>query len=420
MTALPRIRSGGQAFLDTIAMALATLRGNVLRSALTLLGIVIGASTVVAMMSLTEGLRLKIATDFSVLGAGAFQIQKFPVMNFGDTNWRKYEKRKDLTRDQADGLVGLPHVKYVAFEDTSWNPEKLATSERQTKQNVNVSGVVPEHQFTSAIQVAAGRFVNDTDVLLGRRVAFIGADIADVLFPKQDPLGKEVRIRGVPFEVVGVAERMGSILGLESKDGFAWIPWPAYQIAIGRGKQASISVQATAPEDAPRALDEVTAALRRLRGVAPHEENDFEVFSNESLSEMFDNLAKIVGVATFGVCALALLVGGIGIMNIMLVSVTERTREIGVRMAVGARRRRILGQFLAESVVLSAMGGVLGVLAGAALAVLAREVFQVPASIPAWAVILSLATSSGAGLLFGIYPAARASKLDPVEAMRTE
>jgi len=408
------------ALLDTIAMAFATLRGNVLRSALTLLGIVIGASTVVAMMSLTEGLRLKIATDFSVLGAGAFQIQKFPAVNFGDTNWRKYERRKDLTREQAEALAGLPHVRHVSFEDTSWRPERLATAERQTKQNVYVSGIAPAHQFTSAIQVAAGRFVTDTDLLLGRRVAFIGADVADVLFPREDPLGREVRIRGVPFEVIGVADRMGSILGLESKDGFAWIPWPAYQIAVGRGKQASIAVQATTPEDAPKALDEVTAALRRLRGVAPHEENDFEVFSNESLSEMFDNLARIVGVATFGVCALALLVGGIGIMNIMLVSVTERTREIGVRMAVGARRRRILAQFLAESVALSAIGGVLGVLAGAALAVLAREVFQVPASIPAWAVILSLATSSGAGLLFGIYPAARASKLDPVEAMRTE
>ncbi|HEX9050649.1 MAG TPA: ABC transporter permease [Anaeromyxobacter sp.] len=408
------------ALLDTLAMALATLRGNVLRSALTLLGIVIGASTVVAMMSLTEGLRQKLATDLSVLGAGAFQVQKFPVMNFSDVNWAKYEKRRDLTREQADALVGLPHVEHVAFEDTSWNPERLATSERQTKQNVQVSGIVPEHQFTSAVQVAAGRFVNETDVMLGRRVAFIGADVADLLFPRQDPLGQTVRIRGVPFEVVGVAQRMGSILGLESKDGFAWIPWPAYRIAIGRGKQAAISVQATSPEDAPKALDEVTAALRRARGVAPYEENDFEVFSNESLAATFDSLTAIVGVATIGVCGLALLVGGIGIMNIMLVSVTERTREIGVRMAVGARRRRILAQFLAESVALSAIGGILGVLAGAALAVLAREVFQVPASIPAWAVILSLATSSGAGLLFGIYPAARASKLDPVEAMRTE
>ncbi len=408
------------AFLDTLAMAFGTLRANVLRSALTLLGIVIGASTVVAMMSLTEGLRLKVQTDLAVLGAGAFQVQKWPAINIGDTNWRKYERRKDLTREHAEALRELPHVKHVAFEDYNWRPERIATSERQTKQNVNVSGIVPEHQFTSAVQVAAGRFVSETDVSLGRRVAFLGADVADVLFPRESPLGKEIRIRGMPFEVVGVAERMGSIFGLESKDGFTWIPWPSYEIALGRAKHSTIAVQATTPEDAPRALEEVTSALRRLRGVAPQDENDFEIFSNESLSEMFDDLAAMIGAATFGVCALALLVGGIGIMNIMLVSVTERTREIGVRMAVGARRRRILAQFLAESVALSALGGLLGVLLGAGLAVAAREVFQVPASIPAWAVILSLASSGGAGLLFGIYPAARASKLDPVEAMRTE
>ncbi len=408
------------ALLDTLAMAFATLRANVLRSALTLLGIVIGASTVVAMMSLTEGLRLKVATDLSLLGAGAFQIQKFPAIHMGEMNRRRYERRKDLTREQAEALRGLPHVKHVAFEEFDRRPERLATSERQTKQNVWVSGVVPEHQFTSAIQVATGRFVSESDVLLGRRVAFVGADVVDVLFAGQDPLGREVRIRGVPFEIVGVAERMGSILGLESKDGFAWIPWPSYLVALGRAKQSTISVQATAPEDAPKAVDEVVSTLRRVRGVKADEENDFEIFSNESISEMFDDIARIVGAATFGVCALALLVGGIGIMNIMLVSVTERTREIGVRMAVGARRRRILSQLLAESVALSAIGGALGVLLGAALALLAREVFEVPASIPPWAVILSLATSGGAGLLFGIYPAARASRLDPVEAMRAE
>ncbi len=231
------------ALLDTLAMAFATLRANVLRSALTLLGIVIGASTVVAMMSLTEGLRLKVATDLSLLGAGAFQIQKFPAIHMGEMNRRRYERRKDLTREQAEALRGLPHVKHVAFEEFDRRPERLATSERQTKQNVWVSGVVPEHQFTSAIQVATGRFVSESDVLLGRRVAFVGADVVDVLFAGQDPLGREVRIRGVPFEIVGVAERMGSILGLESKDGFAWIPWPSYLVALGRANARPVRGQ---------------------------------------------------------------------------------------------------------------------------------------------------------------------------------
>jgi putative ABC transport system permease protein len=198
------------------------------------------------------------------------------------------------------------------------------------------------------------------------------------------------------------------------------LPWTAYDRTLGKVRNTNIAVVATTPDDAPQALEEVVAKLRRLRGLAPHEENDFEIFSNDTSAQLFDNLARMVGAATFGVCALALLVGGIGVMNIMLVSVTERTREIGIRMALGARRRRILSQFLVESIALSAVGGLVGVLLGAGLAVAAREIWQVPASIPAWAVIVSLASAGGAGLLFGIYPAARASKLDPVEAMRTE
>jgi putative ABC transport system permease protein len=212
---------------------------------------------------------------------------------------------------------------------------------------------------------------------------------------------------------------MGSVFG-ESKDGFVCLPWTAYEIVMGKQRDTSLVVGAIAPEHASRAIDEVTAALRRVRGVRPNEESDFEIFTNDTLQSLVDNLASVVGAATFGVCALALLVGGIGIMNIMLVSVTERTREIGIRKALGARRRRILSQFLVESVTLSGLGGVVGVLLGAGGAILARELKEVPVSIPAWAVVLSLGTACGAGLLFGIYPAARASKLDPVEAMRTE
>jgi putative ABC transport system permease protein len=406
--------------VDNVAMALGTLRANPLRSLLTLLGIVIGASTVVGMMSLTEGLRLRATGDLAMLGAGAFQVQKYPAMQIGPHDHRKYDRRHDLTRDQGEALRGLPHVAAVSIEEWGRRPEIVATRERQTKQNVSVCGAVPDFERANAFSIADGRFLSDVDVALGRRVAVLGADVADVLFPRQSPVGQEVRLRGVPFQVIGVAARMGSVFGLESKDGFVAVPWPQFEQVLGKRTNNNIAVQATTPEDAPVALEEVIAALRRIRGLKPHEENDFEVFTNESISEIFDQLGRIVGAATLGVCALALLVGGIGIMNIMLVSVTERTREIGVRMALGARRRRILAQFLLEAVALSLLGGLLGVLLGAGAAVAAREVYQVPASIPTWAVVLSLASACGAGLLFGIYPAARASKLDPVEAMRTE
>jgi putative ABC transport system permease protein len=405
--------------LDTIAMALGTLRANVLRSALTLLGIVIGTSTVVAMMSLTEGLRLKIQNDFTVLGAGAFQISRFPALVMGDIDWRKYARRQPITREQGETLESLPHVRYVSVEEWGEATWTVSTIYRATRQTIAVGGVGPEAEAAHGGQAAQGRFIAATDVLLGRRVAFLGADVADVLFPGQDPVGQEVRIRGASFEVIGVAQRMGAIFG-ESKDGFVCLPWTAYEIVMGKQRDTQLLVGATTPDDTSRAIDEVTAGLRRARGVRPYEESDFEIFTNDTLSSLVDNLARVVGAATLGVCALALLVGGIGIMNIMLVSVTQRTREIGVRMALGARRRRILAQFLVESVTLSALGGVIGVLLGAGGALLAREVQQVPASIPAWAVLLSLATACGAGLVFGIYPAARASRLDPVEAMRTE
>jgi putative ABC transport system permease protein len=310
-------------------------------------------------------------------------------------------------------------VAFVSIEEWARRPEALATRDRTTKQNIDVCGGLPDYELANGVDVALGRFITQTDVQLARRVVVIGADVQDILFPGQDPIGQEVRIRGAPFEVVGVAEREGSILG-QSKDAWAVVPWTAYDRTLGKVRNTNIAVMATTPDDAPRALEEVVAKLRRIRGLAPHEENDFEIFSNDTSAQLFDNLARMVGAATFGVCALALLVGGIGVMNIMLVSVTERTREIGIRMALGARRRRILSQFLVESVALSALGGLVGVLLGGGVAIAAREIWQVPASIPAWAVVLSLASAGGAGLLFGIYPAARASKLDPVEAMRTE
>jgi putative ABC transport system permease protein len=393
----------------------------VLRSVLTLLGVVIGTSTVVAMMSLTEGLRLKMTSDFAMLGAGAFQVQKWPTMAFGHRDPRRAERRPDITREQGEALRALPSVAQVSIEEIArgGGVEVLSTAERATRRDIVVVGGLPDYEAAHGVAVAEGRFITQSDVLLGRRVAFIGPDVADVLYPGLDPVGQTFRLRGADFTVVGVADRQGALLG-ESKDGFAVVPWTAYEVLLGKQRNTRIAVVATSPEDAPAAMDQVIQALRRVRGLAPGDPNDFEVTTNETSAQLFDNLARLIGAATLGVCALALLVGGIGIMNIMLVSVTERTREIGVRMALGARRARILAQFLVESVALSALGGLAGVALGAAVALGARELAAVPASIPAWAVVLSLATACGTGLLFGIYPAARASRLDPVEAMRTE
>jgi putative ABC transport system permease protein len=408
------------ALLDTFAMALATLRANPLRSLLTLLGIVIGAATVVTMTSLTEGLRLKVNGDLTLLGAGAFQVNRFPAVTMGHGNRGKYASRRYLTREQGEALRALPHVARVSIEASVSGAHRVSTRERATRQNVSVTGAVPDYEHANGLAIARGRFFSDVDVALGRRVAVIGADLADALFPAADAVGQEIRIRSAQFTVVGVAERMGSILGLESRDAFAVVPLAAFDQAVERVKSHNLVVQATRPEDMPRAMDEVVATLRRLRGVPAGAENDFEVFTNESITGAFNQLAGVVSAATFGLCALALLVGGIGVMNIMLVSVTERTREIGVRMALGARRRRILAQFVVEATVLSLLGGLAGVATGAALASAARALLGVPTSIPAWAVVLSLASAAGCGVIFGVYPAVRASRLDPVEAMRSE
>jgi putative ABC transport system permease protein len=404
--------------LDNLGLAFSTLRGNPLRSLLTLLGIVIGAGTVVAMMSLVEGFRISVNKDLEGLGAGSFQVQKWPVA-FGHIDRAKYAKRRDLTREQGEALRSLPHVGKVSIEAYHRAPERVTTRERATKPNITVAGGVPDYQFANAVTIADGRFFSDTDVAVGGRVAVIGADVADVLFPGESAVGKEIRVRSVPFTVVGVAERRGATLG-GSQDGWVVIPLDPFYQVTGKVTNHNIAIQALTPEDFNKAQDEVIARLRSIRGLRGLQENDFDIYSNETLTGTFNQFAAVVAAATFAVTLLALVVGGIGVMNIMLVSVAERTREIGVRMALGARRRRILSQFIIEAVTLSLLGGILGVLLGAGGAILAREVWSIPSSVPAWAVLLSLLSASGAGVVFGIYPAIRASRLDPVEAMRTE
>ena len=407
-----------KAFVDNLGLAFSTLRGNPLRSLLTLLGIVIGAATVVAMMALVEGFRIRVNSDLEGLGAGAFQVQKWPVA-FGHIDRAKYAKRRDLTREQGEALRSLPHVGHVSIEAYHQGRERIATRTRATKPSIQVGGGVPDYQYGNAVTIADGRFFTDTDIALGGRVAVIGADVGDVLFPGESPVGKEIRIRSSPFTVVGVAERRGATLG-GSQDGWVIIPLDPYYQVLGRVTNHNIAIQATSPEDFNKAQDEVIARLRSIRGLRGLQENDFDIFSNETLTGTFNQFAAVVAAATFAVTLLALVVGGIGVMNIMLVSVAERTREIGVRMALGARRRRILSQFIIEAVTLSLLGGILGVLLGAGGAIMAREVWAIPSSVPAWAVLLSLLSASGAGVVFGIFPAIRASRLDPVEAMRTE
>jgi putative ABC transport system permease protein len=248
----------------------------------------------------------------------------------------------------------------------------------------------------------------------------VGPDVADKLFPSLDPVGQEIRLKGRPFTVVGVLARRGKVLGLFNLDNMVMTPMNVFLGLYGRRRTVSISVEAQSQDAFDRAMEETSRLMRQRRRLAPDEDDSFEVSTNESMAKTLNDLSKVVTAATFGVCFLSLLVGGIGILNVMLVSVSERTREIGVRKALGARRSRILAQFATEAVVLSLVGGLIGVGLGLGLAGLGRWTLGLVTAVPMWAVALSLAMSSGVGLVFGIYPAARAARLDPVDAMRAE
>jgi putative ABC transport system permease protein len=408
-----------RAFLDNLRLAFGTFLGSPLRSLLTLLGIVIGVTTVITMMALIEGLRIKVNRDLSFLGANTFQVTKWPS-GFGRFNWQKYAKRPNLTLEDARAIEeSCPSVSVVAAADDSGG-QKVATSSQETRPNVRVFGATPEYLATSGITVATGRFFSDTETVDGRNVAVVGVDVAEALFPGTDPLNHEIRIKGRPFTVIGVLQRRGSFLGMMSMDNLVIMPLRAFQPLYGKNRSLDLNIQAREASLVQKAQDEVTNLLRRRRDVKPLEENNFEIHTNESMTQTFNQLSQVITIASFGVCLLSLVVGGIGILNIMLVSVTERTREIGIRKALGARRRRILGQFATEAVILALVGGVIGVAVGFGLAFLGRWMLGFPTVVPAWAVALSLAMSSGVGLIFGIYPAARAARLDPVEAMRSE
>lgn len=406
------------AILDNFRLAFGTFWSNPLRSFLTLLGIVIGVTTVVTMMALIEGLRIKVSTDLADLGANCFQVQKIPRA-FGRIDFEKLSKRPNLKLEDWEAIRTVPNVLTAAAEQSEGG-QKVSTAERETSNTVNVWSGTPEYFNTNAVTVADGRAFTDTEYLEARQVAVLGQDLVDKLFPGVNPLGQDIRMKGHSFRVVGVLKRRGSFMGGGSQDNQVMIPLSVFFRLYGRNRSLFISIQARSADVMQRAQDEVTLLMRRRHNLRPDQEDDFAMFSNESSTEMFNNISKVISAAGFGVCVLSLVVGGIGILNIMLVAVAERTKEIGIRKALGARKRRILAQFATEAVALSLLGGALGVALGYGLAFLARWLMGLPTEVPTWAVLLSLGMSSAVGLLFGIYPAARAAKLDPVEAMRTE
>jgi putative ABC transport system permease protein len=343
-----------------------------------------------------------------------FQLQKNPF-GIGDVE----RHRPNITLADFDAIrKHVPEAAKVTAEAWEFG-KKLSTDAHATQPTVAIAGGTLDFFDTNAGEVVSGRAFSEAEVAEGRPVIVIGPDIADVLFPDMDPVGKMLRVRGRSFQVIGVLERRGGAFGF-SIDNQAMIPILVFFDLFGKNRSLNVSMTARSANVFQRAQDSVQLLMRHRHKLRLDQADDFYIFSNDSATATFNQIANLVTAASFGVCLLSLVVGGIGILNIMLVSVTERTHEIGVRKALGARRLRILAQFATEAIALSTVGGLAGVLLGCFVAYLARWALGVPTAVPAWAVALALTMSSGVGLLFGVYPASQAAKLDPVEAMRSE
>jgi putative ABC transport system permease protein len=405
---------------DTVAGAMRTLGAHKLRSALTLLGIVIGVVAVTSMAATIEGLRRQIDADLSQLGSGVFQVQQRPMGRGGNPRARaRWEKRKPFTLADVE-LLQEKCASCFKVGGEAWAGQQTVHGPGQTAAHgVHVAGGTIEFFENNGFAVAQGRLFNEGELARAAEVAVLGSDLAESLFPAQNPIGEQVTVQGRRLRVVGVLERRGASMD-GSIDSLVVMPLTRFLRETGEKQSLNLTIMARDPKRIAAVQDEVVALLRRTRGVPNNAENDFEMFSNASVQESFREIAGYVAAASIGVCAISLLIGGIGVMNIMLVAVSERTSEIGVRRALGARRRRILGQFVVEAVTLCLLGGVFGVLLGGFAAWLVKVLVPLPTVMPAWAIALSLGAAGGVGLVFGIYPAWRASRLDPVEAMRHE
>jgi putative ABC transport system permease protein len=411
---------------ENLRAAAATIRSHKLRSALTMLGIVIGVTSVITVAAVINGLNQHIADKVKEIGAKVFFVMRFPAFRHWEQWPEHVRQRKYLT--YADSVALREQCPTVEFATPfltraiflgHYNEVRYRN---QVVENPFIRGAEPELiEAIPAFVVKEGRIFTHAENESGERVAVLGLGIAESLFGPEDPVGKTVRLNGLEFRVLGVFEHHQGLFGSPSIDQFIIIPYRTFAKLWPEIEEVIIAVAVADPKQLGRAEEEVTNVLRRRRGVAVHADNDFEITSPDLLSDLWDQLTGAIVILTFIIASIALVVGGIGVMNIMLVSVTERTAEIGVRKAMGARRRDIRRQFLTEAVTLTSLGGTLGILLGVAAAFIVRHLFaDLPASVSLTWVAVGFALSVGVGLFFGIYPANRAAGLDPIACLRYE
>ncbi len=405
---------------ESLLMALNAVRTNKLRSILTLLGIAVGVFSIILVMTAMGVLQNSIESGLSQLGANTFQVQKFPVMFVGGPGaWRKYRNRKDITLDQGMAVKEKATLaKTVGLE--AWTGAKTVKFKNiETNPNVNVGGEDPNGFPTNNWVIAEGRAILPQDLELSRKVVVLGDMVVKKLFTREYPIGEEVKIDGNNYTVIGTVEPQGSAMGGNS-DNFAVMPLTTFMSAYGKQRSVNIMVQAPDRQTYDDAVEQVRGILRVERKVNPGNEDDFEIFSNDSVIKQFNDFTKYVKMGVGFISFIALLAAGVGIMNIMLVSVTERTREIGIRKAIGARKNNVLVQFLIEAVVLCEFGGLIGIVLGVLGGNIVAVLMSVPAIIPYDWVVIGLLVCSFVGIVFGTYPAWKAANLDPIESLRYE
>ncbi|WP_020402165.1 ABC transporter permease [Gracilimonas tropica] len=403
---------------EVIVQASESLKANKLRSALTLLALVIGVFAVIVSTTAVAVLDNYFKTTMSLMGTDVVNVSKTPSVQMGSLS-DDIRNRKDITFETAERLNDLMRIGRAVSPDEVFQLSSIKFKDEETEPNVYVRGSNEHYLANNSYELEDGRNFTGDDVQYGRNVAIIGKDVQDVLFKNEYPIGKQIRFDGKPYTVIGILKPKGQIFG-QSFDNFVLIPYTTAMNAYGANRNINIQVRAPAIDFIEQTVEEVTGILRVIRKVSPGESNDFEISTNESLSGTFDSFTGALYLGGFAIGFITLLGAGIGVMNIMLVSVSERTREIGIRKAVGATQKAIVSQFLMETIFICQLGGIIGMILGIGVGNLMALWIETEPVIPLWSVIGGFGGMLIVGLIFGVYPAYKASKLDPIESLRYE
>jgi putative ABC transport system permease protein len=412
-----RIAAAAVTVMETFRLAIDALRAHKLRSFLTLLGVILAVATLVAVMSVVAGLNFYVADRVANLGANVYLVDRFGIITSQDA-WIKAQKRPLVTLEEYQRL--RENMKTAANVAATGDRTMDVRSGNILLENTDLTGVTPNYPEIRNMNLGAGRFLTEGDDLHHAPVCFIGTDVLKKFFPTVDPIGKTIRAGTNTYEVVGVATEIGSAFGM-SQDNYILIPFSTYYKDWHKQNDwLTIFVQAQNSEIMQASQDEARMLMRAWRHLPYNAPDNFAVFGSASIMALWNQITGNLFAVAVALTAVFLVVGGIVIMNIMLASVTERTREIGLRRSLGARRKHIVLQFMTESAVLAAVGGIMGLALAYGLVALVRSVTPIPVKTPLSAVIISLSVSTAVGLFFGIYPAMRAAKLDPIEALRAD